>query len=160
MVGRYQKEYIRNGTPSHAHYSRDPHLTLGTVNQRERKRNHRENRQTTMRSLSLLAAALFARISLAERELIFPVVHMGDAGADDDEFADFHAQVMHVNGDVTTYSVGCATEPCAGWANLPDFTYTMAIGPSSESLYLLSLSLSPFAYTVSSLAAITMSFTA
>ncbi|KAK3201826.1 hypothetical protein GRF29_164g806539 [Pseudopithomyces chartarum] len=82
-------------------------------------------------SFSLFAAALFARISLAERDLIFPVVHMGDAGADDDEFADFHAQVMHVNGDVTTYSVGCATEPCAGWANLPDFTYTMAIGPST-----------------------------
>lgn len=110
-------------------------------------------------SFSLFAAALFARISLAERDLIFPVVHMGDAGADDDEFADFHAQVMHVNGDVTTYSVGCATEPCAGWANLPDFTYTMAIGPSSESSHLFSLPLSPFAFNVCNLAAVAMSFT-
>lgn len=89
-----------------------------------------------MKSLPLLAAALFARISLADRDLIFPVVHMGDAGADDDEYADFHAQVMHIDGDVTTYSVGCATDPCAGWGNLPDFTYTMAIGPSSELLIL------------------------
>lgn len=32
---------------------------------------------------------------------------------------------------LTTYSVGCATDPCAGWANLPEFTYTVAIGPNT-----------------------------
>ena len=88
---------------------------------------------TIMKSISLVAAVLYARVSLADRDLIFPVVKLGDAGMDTDEYADFKAQVMHVNDDVTTYSVGCATDPCAGWGNLPDFTYTMAIGPSSES---------------------------
>lgn len=87
-----------------------------------------------MKSCTLFAAAVLARFVSADHDLVFPIVALGDAGADDDEFKDFHAQVMDVNEDVTTYSVGCATEPCAGWANLPPFTYTIAIGPSSKYL--------------------------
>lgn len=81
------------------------------------------------------------------------------AGNSSDAWADFHAQVMDVErlsslsnahirkergknpiskltglaqqNDLTTYSVGCATDPCAGWGNLPTFTYTVAIAQTT-----------------------------
>ncbi|KAF2111371.1 hypothetical protein BDV96DRAFT_649933 [Lophiotrema nucula] len=79
----------------------------------------------------ITALAAIAGFALADHDLVFPFVERGDAGNSTDTWQDFHAQVMDVQNDLTTYSVGCATDPCAGWGNLPTFTYTMVIASTT-----------------------------
>ena len=63
---------------------------------------------------------------------IFPFVAMGKAGNSTDEWEDFHAQAIEVNDGLTTYSVGCATDPCAGWSGGNTYSYTMVLANNSE----------------------------
>ncbi|KAH7135757.1 hypothetical protein B0J11DRAFT_169291 [Dendryphion nanum] len=86
---------------------------------------------TTTALVVILGSTHLIGLCVADRDLVFPFVKRGLAGNDTDEWKDFHARVMEVNNDVTTYSVGCATNPCAGWGNLPKFTYTIAIGQNT-----------------------------
>ncbi|KAF2786897.1 hypothetical protein K505DRAFT_330028 [Melanomma pulvis-pyrius CBS 109.77] len=81
----------------------------------------------------LVLAAFLSTVGLvsADHILSFPFVDQGEAGEVSDEWKDFHGQVMDVSNGLTTYSVGCASNPCDGWENLPDFTYTVIIGPNT-----------------------------
>ncbi|KAH9900215.1 hypothetical protein F4778DRAFT_740708 [Xylariomycetidae sp. FL2044] len=80
-----------------------------------------------------VAAALLRvfGISSAQQVITFPILWYAEPGSIIDDFDDFQGVPVGSSGDATTYAVTCSTEPCAGWENLPDFTYTMVLGPST-----------------------------